>query len=72
MKETAAAIAEQGAEPDSTPINPSVISGEDIRTFLELKSATLALRDEAIEYKRAQERYQMALAAFNRHVAPSA
>ncbi len=36
----------------------------------ELKMATLMLRDTALAHRAAQERYQTALAQFNRTVAP--
>ncbi len=36
----------------------------------ELKAATIALRDAALAGKAAQARYQAALSAFNRAVAP--
>lgn len=36
----------------------------------ELKAATVALRDAALAQRKAAERYQAALQAFNRHVAP--
>lgn len=43
---------------------------DELRVFAELKAATVHLRDAATAYKKAQERYQAALGAFNRHVAP--
>lgn len=48
------------------------LSADNAEHFIvaELKAATVALRDAALAQRKAAERYQAALQAFNRHVAP--